>query len=59
MIMGKVPVEIAGYRDVRIWTVNRFTKIAEFKWWSVANDDYRMDDSLPWAGESDVDDCPF
>ena len=56
---GIVPVEIAGYRSVCIWTYDSHGKLADFQWWSVRNDEYDDDDFLPWNGDSSVDDCPF
>ena len=53
------PVEVAGYRSVRAWTYDSTLESADFRWWSVRNDEYDDDDFLPWYGDSSVDDCPF
>jgi hypothetical protein len=59
VIDHKAPVEIAGYIDRRLWTVDTTLGTAGFRWWSCINDDYLPGEFLPWEGDSSVDDCPF
>ena len=53
------PVEIAGYKNVRIWTVDNLTGARQLKWWSVVNDNHSSDDEAPWTGDSSISSCPF
>jgi hypothetical protein len=55
----KVPVEVAGYRNVLRFVIDDVKNTRSYRWHSVANDDASPDDFLPWEGDSDVDDCPF
>lgn len=55
----KIPVEIAGYVNRRIWVRNPVRGMEGFRWFSVVNEDYRDDEILPWGGDSTIDDCPF
>lgn len=57
------PVEIAGYLNRRVWTVDCIRRTADFRWYSVKNTDHADEDYLPWDGDSKIDpgpdDCPF
>lgn len=55
----RAPVEIAGYTNQQRWVVDIIRGTADFKWYSVINDNYRDDEVTPWFAESDCVECPF
>lgn len=55
MIARQVPVEVQGFRTVKIYVVDDINEIESFRWYSVVNDTYSDDDFEPWH----EDDCPF
>ena len=56
---SKPPVEIAGYVHRQRWVVDIIRGTANFKWYSVINDNYSDDEELPWFGETFGHEPPF
>ena len=49
------PVEVAGYVNRRILTVDEVRETIEYRWFSVKNIDHPDEDYLLWDGDSEVD----
>ena len=55
----KVPFEIAGFVDRRVWTVDSFRGTARYRWCFFVNDNVDEKEVLPWTGDSPHFECPF
>lgn len=55
----KVPVEICGYRNALIPTLDATANCIVDKWWSVCNDIYDDDDFIPWDSDEGSSIPPF
>ena len=49
------PVEVAGYVNRRILTIDDVRGTFDCRWISVKNTDHPEEDYLPWDGDSEVD----
>jgi hypothetical protein len=55
----KIPCEVAGFVDRRIFIVDSYRGISAFRWYSFVNDNHDESEISPWLGDSSPDDCPF
>ena len=55
MAKRMIPVEVVGYVNKLVWTVDIHAPGFRERWMSVRNENYDETDVLPWEPDS----CPF